>query len=351
MTFVDNGKVRLQSRSKRDVTAEFPEFHDLAKYFRAGTAIIDGEIVTLDKDGRSDFQKLQNRFGVTKPSQKLMAEVPLTYYVFDVLYCNGFDLRKTPLLQRKEFLRQILRADDRVRYSEHQLEKGKELLTAAKQQGLEGIVGKQIESLYTGNRTPLWLKFKIVDELDAVVIGWTAPRRTRQYFGALVLGLYDDRELKFIGSAGNGFDQKTQKDIVGQLEKLQVTRSPLRNVPKLREHVEWVRPEIVARIKYANWTEEDHLRAPVFLSIRKDRSPQECTFAAAKPEHVEPKAISAPKPPPAKPSTKSGDADELANGKSESLRFEVDGQTLALNHLNKIYFPESGIRKRELLAY
>ncbi len=351
VTFVDNGKVRLQSRSKRDVTAEFPEFHDLAKYFRAGTAIIDGEIVTLDKDGRSDFQKLQNRFGVTKPSQKLMAEVPLTYYVFDVLYCNGFDLRKTPLLQRKEFLRQILRADDRVRYSEHQLEKGKELLTAAKQQGLEGIVGKQIESPYTGNRTPLWLKFKIVDELDAVVIGWTAPRRTRQYFGALVLGLYDDRELKFIGSAGTGFDQKTQKDILGQLEKLKVTRSPLRNVPKLREHVEWVRPEIVARIKYANWTEEDHLRAPVFLSIRKDRSPQECTFAAAKPEHVEPKAISAPKPPPAKPSTKSGDADELANGKSESLRFEVDGRTLALTHLNKIYFPESGIRKRDLLAY
>ncbi len=351
VTFVDNGKVRLQSRSKRDVTAEFPEFLDLAKYFRAGTAIIDGEIVTLDKDGRSDFQKLQNRFGVTKPSQKLIAEVPLTYYVFDVLYCNGFDLRKTPLLRRKEFLHQILRADDRVRYSEHQLEKGKELLAAAKRKGLEGIVGKQIESPYTGNRTPLWLKFKIVDELDAVVIGWTAPRRTRQYFGALVLGLYDERELKFIGSAGTGFDQKTQKDILGQLEKLKVARSPLRDVPKLREHVEWVRPEIVARIKYANWTEDDHLRAPVFLSIRKDRSPQECTFAAAKPEHVEHKAISAPKPPPAKPSTNSSDADELANGKSESLRFEVDGRTLTLTHLNKIYFPESGIRKRDLLAY
>src|SRR4029077_4081275 len=115
------------SRSQRDVTSEFPEFQDLAKHLRAGTAVLDGEIVTLDPDGRSDFQKLQNRFGVTKPSQKQISDVPLTYYLFDVLYCNGFDVRKVPLLRRKELLRQILRGSDRVRYSEHQIEQGKEL--------------------------------------------------------------------------------------------------------------------------------------------------------------------------------------------------------------------------------
>src|SRR5215467_12473776 len=182
LAYMEHGEVRLFSRSRRDVTAEFPEFRDLAGNIRGGTAIIDGEIVTLDEEGRSDFQKLQNRFGVTRPSEKLIREVPLTYYVFDILYHNGFDLRRTPLLQRKEFLRQILRADERVRYSEHQVEKGKELYAAAEQQGLEGIVGKQLDAPYTGNRTPLWLKFKIVKELDAVVVGWTAPRRTRQYF-------------------------------------------------------------------------------------------------------------------------------------------------------------------------
>src|SRR6266478_2406514 len=107
VAFVDNGSVRLSARSKRDVTAEFPEFQDLAKHLRAGTAILDGEIVTLDENGRSDFQKLQNRFGVTKPSQKLITDIPLTYYFFDALYCNGFDVRKTPLLQRKELLRQM----------------------------------------------------------------------------------------------------------------------------------------------------------------------------------------------------------------------------------------------------
>src|SRR5258706_3759364 len=128
--------------------------------------------------------------------------------------------------------------------------------------------------------------------------GWPAPRRTRQYFGALVLGLYDEKkELQFIGSVGTGFDQKTQKDLLAQLEKLRVTRSPLRNPPKLREHVEWVRPAMVARIKFANWTEENHLRAPAFLGIRKDRTPDDCTFAAAPPNETTSEP-SPPAPPP-----------------------------------------------------
>src|SRR5260370_13049260 len=126
----------------------------------------------------------------------------------------------------------MLGGGDRVRYSEHQPENGKELYAAAKEQGLEGIVGKQIESPYTGNRTGFWLKFKIVNELDAVVVGWTAPRRTRQYFGALVLALYDEKkDLQFIGSSVTAFDQQTQKDLLAQLKKLRGSRSPLRNPP------------------------------------------------------------------------------------------------------------------------
>ena len=361
IAFIENGEVRLYARSKRDVTAEFPEFSDLARHVRGGTAILDGEIVTLDHEGRSDFQKLQNRFGVTRPSEKLIREVPLTYYVFDLLYYNGSDLRRTPLLQRKEFLRKVLRADNRVRFSEHQVEKGRELYAAAEQKRLEGIVGKQIDSLYTGNRTPQWLKFKIVKELDAVVVGWTAPRHTRQYFGALVLALYDANELKFIGSAGTGFDQQRQREILAQLEKIRIEAAPLKQVPKLREHVEWVRPEMVARVKYANWTDDKHLRAPVFLSVRKDRSAEECTFAAAEPQAVEPATIAPPRAAgngtarttPAKKRTaeNTADSEELANGTAESLRFEIDGHTLALTNLNKVYFPESGIRKRDLLSY
>jgi bifunctional non-homologous end joining protein LigD len=360
IAFIDSGKVKLFARSQRDVTGEYPEFQDLAKHVRAGTAILDGEIVTLDANGRSNFQKLQNRFSVSNPSHKLIQSVPLTYYVFDLLYCNGFDLRKSPLLQRKELLREVLIADQRVRYSEHQLEKGQELFEAATAQHLEGIVGKQIESPYTGNRTPLWIKLKVVNELDAVILGWTASRRTRQYFGALVLGLYDDhKELKFIGSVGTGFDQKTQKQILDQLEKLKVPRSPLKQPPKLREHVEWVRPALVARIKFANWTHDDHLRAPVYLSLNKDRSPQDCTFSSERPEHISHKQTPPAPPPPkaARPklsrdsSHSTGDAKEIADGKSESLRLEIDGRTLNFTNLNKIYFPDSNVRKRDLIAY
>ena len=359
IAFLKEGRVRLMSRSGRDVTAEYPEFQDLPKHLRAGTAILDGEIVTLDENGRSNFQKLQNRIGVSSPSAKLRESIPLNYYLFDLLYCNGFDVRKSPLLQRKELLRSIVRNENSVRYSEHQLEKGRELYQAASEKGLEGIVGKEIHSAYSGTRTPLWIKLKIVKELDAVVLGWTAPRRTRQYFGALVLGLYDGKELKFIGSVGTGFDTKTQSAILEELKKLRVNRSVLKNPPKLREKVDWVRPALVARVKYGNWTEDTHLRAPVFLGLRKDRAPEDCTLAAAQPsEDVHSSAAvrdavvkAKAKTTKATKASGSADAEELASGKSESLRMEVDGRALSFSNLNKVYFPESGIRKRDLLAY
>src|SRR5205823_2304411 len=147
------------------------------------------------------------------------------------------------------------------------------------------------------------------------------------------------KDLQFIGSVGTGFDQKAQKDLLARLEKLRIARSPLRNPPKLREHVEWVRPAIVARVKFANWTEDNHLRAPVFLSIRKDRTPEECTFAAARGSETtsEPSVPPPPPKPQASASTDSGLA-ELSNGKSENLRLLLDSKTLALTHLNKIYF-------------
>jgi len=351
LAFLREGKVRLVSRSGRNVTAEYPEFRDLPKHIAANTVILDGEIVTLDENGRSDFQKLQNRIGVSNPSQRLLEAIPLHYYLFDLLYCNGFDIRKSPLLQRKELLRQIVRGENRVRFSEHQLEKGEELFAAASDKGLEGIVGKQIESPYTGTRTPFWVKLKIVKELDAVIVGWTAPRRTRQYFGALVLALYDNKELKFIGSVGTGFTEKTQKEILDQLKALRTDKSPLKNPPKLREHVEWVKPAMVARVKYGNWTEDNHLRAPVILSIRKDRTPEDCTFSEAHPAYAAHPASPPKKAPKAKALSSDSGYDELAFGKSESLRLEVDGRTLPLTNLNKIYFPESGIRKRDLIAY
>jgi bifunctional non-homologous end joining protein LigD len=347
---IHDGHVTLWARSGRDVTQEYPEFRDLAKHFRLANVILDGEIVSLDENGRSDFQKLQNRLGAQNPSQKLVQSVPVNYYFFDLLYADGFDLRKSPLLERKELLKHVLIPDEKLHYSDHLLEKGVELFEAAREKGLEGIIGKLIDSPYPGTRASSWVKVKIVKELDAVVAGYTAGRGSRKYFGALVLGLYEKRELKFIGSVGTGFDEASQKSIFDRLQELRVTHSAFRHVPTLREEVQWVKPELIARAKYGNWTDDAHLRVPVFLSLRKDRTPEDCTFAAATPAQTEEKPKKPAKPRGAR-SSASHDPEELRTGTSESLDLESDGHRLHLTHLNKIYFPQVGLKKRDLLAY
>lgn len=363
VAYVRDGKTKLESRSGRDVTLEYPEFADLTKHLGATEAILDGEIVSLDEAGRSSFQKLQNRLGVQKPSTKLMQSVPVAYYFFDLLYWNGMDLRKAPLLKRKELLQQILRVDERIRYSAHEIERGEALYEAARENGLEGILAKQINSSYSGGRTAAWIKLKIAKELDAVVAGWTAPRGSRKYFGALVLGLYEGKDLRFIGSVGTGFDEPLQERIFEKLERLKTTRAPFQTTPDLKEKATWVQPELVARVKYGNWTEETHLRVPVFLGLRDDRKAEDCTFASEKPDGA-PALASAPspaKPPsdappkarkqPARSAAVHDAGGELKHGKAETLDLEVDGRRLHLTHLNKMYFPAVGLRKRDLLAY
>src|SRR5277367_1786654 len=283
VAFIENGRVTLQARSGRNVTPEYPEFQELAEHVRAATAILDGEIVALDPDGRSNFQRLQDRIGVENPSAKLLEATPTVYYAFDLLYCDGYDLRKAPLRDRKKLLYEILQTDELVRYSSHVEEKGEDLFAVAKQKLLEGIVAKDARSAYPGDRTSQWLKFKIVNELDAVVGGWTAPRRGRKYFGALVVGLYNGKHLQAIGSVGTGFDEQQQQAIFQKLQALRVHKSPFHPVPRLAEAVEWVKPQLVARVKFANWTDGDNLRAPVFLSMRNDRHATSVTFATEKP--------------------------------------------------------------------
>jgi bifunctional non-homologous end joining protein LigD len=419
---IKDGKTRLWARSGRDVTGEYPELKDLAVNFRVTNALVDGEIVTLDEDGRSNFHKLQNRLGVQNPSQQLMQSVPLDYYAFDLMYADGFDLRKAPLVERKELLRKILASDQRVHYSEHIEEKGEALFEAARAKGLEGIIAKIKDSTYSGTRTSSWVKLKIVNEVDTVIAGYTEGRGSRKYFGALVLGLYDDGELKFIGSVGTGFTEGKQKAIFETMKELGTSQSPFKAVPGLREKVDWIKPELAARVKYANWTNDDHLRAPVFLSLRNDRAPQDCTFEDAKPQPgKEPLTSESPRARPkaakkhagennaattARGKTEASEAEqsenstenraekvtaekvalekvaeekvtprissrlekaagvraalvgldgkaheELKSGRVETMDVESDGHRVHLTHLNKFYFREVGLKKRDLLAY
>jgi bifunctional non-homologous end joining protein LigD len=372
---VQNGQVRLWSRSHRDVTGEYPELAGLASNTNGHDVWLDGEVVALDPEGRSQFERLQQRFSVVNPSAELMHQVPVVYYVFDILYCDGYDLRPSPLLERKIFLKQLLRSDVTIRYSDHEIEKGKELYDLALEKQLEGIVGKQIHSSYPEGRTTAWLKFKLVRELDAVVGGWTDPRGTRQHFGALLLGLYDGNKLEFICGAGSGFSGALQERLASRLKALKTEKCPFASKPATREKAYWVKPELVARVKYGGWTEGRHLRQPTFLGLQEDQDPKDSTFeketksvkASSVEKKIKPpitsrrKVVETPEPqiknaaaPPASLAvlkTNAAIANELDRGSQPEALVEVDGVPVRLTNLNKIYFPGDGYTKRNLLAY
>ncbi len=291
VAFIEDGKARLVSRNQNDLTAQFSELGDLPKSVKAGRAILDGEIVALDEQGRPSFSLMQQRTGFQPGKRRIAgrAGVPVVYYAFDLLYLDGYDLRRVVLEKRKELLQSVLEKADNVRFSDHYPEKGRELFEVARTSGLEGILAKKRDSLYHEERTRDWLKIKITQTQDCVVGGYTDPEGSRQYFGSLVLGLYDKRgHLIHVGQAGTGFDQKTLKEIYGQLHPLEAKESPFfGEVAGLREF-HFVRPKLVAEIKFSEWTHETDeggmkLRAPVFLRLRFDKDPKDCKLEEAVP--------------------------------------------------------------------
>ena len=285
IAFIAKGKVRLVSRNQNDLTAQYPELHNLPGFIKAETAILDGEIAALDEQGRASFSLMQQRTGIREAGRRTASrrDIPVLYYVFDLLYLDGYDLRRVPLEQRKAALAQITDATGPVRYSDH-FSHGKALFDAAKQKGLEGVLAKRRDSFYEERRSQAWLKIKITQTLDCVIGGYTDPEGSRSYFGSIVLGLYDKKgDLIHVGQAGTGFDQATLKQIWQVLKTRETNRSPFpHGVEALRE-VHWVKPELVAEIKFSEWTHETaaggaKLRAPVFLGLRKDKNPKECVF-------------------------------------------------------------------------
>lgn len=278
---IQQGKVRLWSRSNRNVTGEYPELKTMAGEVNARDAWLDGEIVVIDEDGRSNFERLQLRFGVQQPSERLMSQVPVLYYLFDVLYCDGYDLRSVPLIERKNLLKRVLCETGRLRYSDHVIQKGKELYEVALQRNLEGLIAKRISSAYPEGRSHSWLKIKLTRDVDTVVGGWTDPRGTRRYFGALLVGVYDGKKLEFAGGVGTGFSAEVQKHIGEQLQRLKSNECPFAVKPATREKAHWVEPELVARVKFSGWTDARQLRAPRFLGFQEDRDPRQCTFDEA----------------------------------------------------------------------
>ncbi|HWY54756.1 MAG TPA: non-homologous end-joining DNA ligase [Terriglobales bacterium] len=284
VSFIEDGRVRLVSRNQNDLTGEFPELRELSKLIGAKNAILDGEVVALDEHGRASFSLMQQRTGIRKGGRRAGAhrELQVVYYLFDLLYVDGYDLRRVALEERKQFLSQIIRTSDLIRYSDH-FPEGLKLFEAAKKNGLEGILAKKRRSGYEERRSREWLKIKVTQTVDCVIGGYTDPEGSRQYFGSIVLGLYDKKgRLIHVGQAGTGFNQAMLKEIWQLLKELETDRSPFYG-PVDAAHVHWVKPELVAEIKFTEWTHETaeggmKLRAPVFLGLREDKDPKECTF-------------------------------------------------------------------------
>lgn len=295
VTFLKDGKLRFVSRNGNDLTDAYPELHGIAADIHAETAIVDGEIVALDAEGRSSFSMMQQRTGIGEGGRRTgkgNPDIPVLYYVFDLLYLNGYDLTRVPLEERKHLLRTIITPSEELRLSEH-FDDGLALYEAARQRGLEGIVAKRRDSCYLTKRSREWLKIKITQRQECVIGGYTDPKGSRENFGSLVLGLYDDKgRLIPVGQAGTGFTFQTHAAIWKKLEKLATKTSPFFSKPESTRRIHFVKPELVAEIKFTEWTHQGQsgqvkMRAPVFEGLRTDKSPRECVFDFAKSAKIE----------------------------------------------------------------
>ncbi len=349
---IEDGALTLRSRTGADITKRYPELASLRQALAASQAIIDGEIVALNSSGHSDFERLQERMHVRAPSEHLISQIPVVYFAFDLLYCDGYDLRCATLLARKQLLQRLLHVSQRFRYSDHQLEHGRELFALAKENGLEGIVAKRADSPYVSERSAYWMKLKVTKTLDAVVGGWTESRTTALPFGSLLLGLYQGKKLRFIGHVGSGFDAKKLRELSAKLKELAAPTCPFDVVPETNEKPSWVSPALVARVKFGGWTQEYSLRHPVFLALREDARTADCRWEnEAESVTTTPATVRVPQVVGQVLNTKAQIEAELFKGKAETVTVELEGKRVRLSNLNKIYFPESGYTKRDLLAY
>jgi len=331
IAFLEGEEVRLQSRSGIRCERQYPELAVLQHYVAARSAILDGEIAVLDAKGISRFHLIQPRIANADPGAiaHLVRSTPVIYFVFDLLYLDGYDLRQVALAERKRLLHEIVTPAAVLRVSEDFPGIGDEMLEAAREAGLEGIMAKRASSTYEPRRSREWLKVKIVGEQEFLICGFTEGER--DYFGALVLGYWDKGRLAWAGNVGTGFDQKTMRDLRRRLDPLVTKQSPFAEAPAV-PRATWVRPELVCAVKYAHWTSDNRLRAPVYQGLRQDVDPRQ----------VRREDAGEPAP---------GEQHEPVPEKGKDASIQAGGRTLKLTNLNKVFFPDEGYTKRDVLRY
>jgi bifunctional non-homologous end joining protein LigD len=331
VTKIHNGKVALVSRNGNSFNKQYAALIPELEKFE-DDLILDGEIVIEDKKGISNFQLLQN-YTTTQQGT-------LRYYVFDILYLNGYPVTQLPLIQRRELLEAVF-AKLKLAYIQPSPVvpgKGMQLMKRLTKLGYEGIIAKESSGTYfPGLRSDSWLKIKTTQSLEAIICGYTAPQNSRKFFGSLILGIHDKGKLVYIGNCGTGFTETTLEELHQQFGKLKTAKSPFDTIPKMtgqKGKPTWIKPVLVCNVDFANWTEDLHLRVPVFKGLRTDKKASEVkkgndTKAAVK-------------------TRKRSSAEKYEENDTE---LRINGKKLKVTNRNKVYFPEDGITKGEIIDY
>ncbi len=341
---VNKGDVKFYSRNGLSFANSYPSVYEELQTIKE-KMILDGEVVVFNEEGKPDFQKLQ-----------LYSEnmhLPIIYYVFDILSYKGKDVTGLSLIERKELLQKVLPKSDVIRFCDHVENEGKAFFEQIVSRNMEGMIAKRKESIYhIGKRTNDWLKIKHHNTEEVVIAGFTEPRGGRKHFGALVLGRYDGKKLKYAGHTGTGFDDATLKQVSAQLKKLITNKSPFSEKIKTNMPVTWVEPVLVANIKFTEITRDGIFRHPVFQGIRVDKKATEVKTTTAD----APKAVKKT----AKKSSAKKKVNEISKVSKKKSNDEEDtgtkiiklsGNELKLTNQNKIYFPEHGYTKGDVINY
>jgi bifunctional non-homologous end joining protein LigD len=276
--FISGGKARFVSRNQIEMTPQYPELYHVPKQITARQAILDGEIVALDEQGMPRFQLLQPRVGRKSGVEALRGKGQIVYFVFDLLYADGYDLRNCTVVERKAKLAEVLRPSSFIKLSEHVEGDGEAFFREIEKFHLEGMIAKRATSKYLPKRSTDWLKVKTIMRSEVVVGGYTQPRGTRSYFGALVCGLYRDDKLHYVAHVGGGFNERKLASIYKLMQPLKTAKSPFVDAPKTNEPVQWIKPRLVTEVKFSEWTADHRLRHPVFVGLRDDKAPRDCRF-------------------------------------------------------------------------
>jgi bifunctional non-homologous end joining protein LigD len=344
-----DGSTRVLSRNGNDLSSRFPELIQALSALPLKRLVLDGEVVALDQAGRPSFQRLQQRARLRRDLdiRHAMVENPVTYFAFDLLGVDDFDLRPLPLSTRKRLLRKLLPPAGAIRFLDHFEEEGKVLYEKVQKLGLEGIVAKRSESPYRAGRSDTWLKIRTRRSDDFVVVGFSAPKGSRSGFGALQVAQYVEGNLTYTGRAGSGFSDAQLSQVRRQLEGSRRAEPACIGPIPQDKGITWVEPRLVCEVEFTEWTDEGLLRQPVFVRFRDDKKPEECVGSGEAGKRGSGEVLE---------ETEQGDS-----GKRQVLETDVEPASLprlpapppevVFSNLTKTFWPDDGYTKGDLIDY